>query len=65
LRESLAGPKDHYQTEEGQPIKRWRYTYDADGEMTLSFENLGFALLADCDGDSNRAHQIMLMHLLK
>jgi len=47
------------------PIKRWRYTYDTDGEMTLSFENLGFALLADCENDKNHSHQIMLTHLLK
>ena len=47
LRESLTGPKDLYS--EDKPIKRWVYAFDSPGEIRLQFENLGFALLADCE----------------
>ena len=54
LRESLAGPKDLYS--EGKPIKRWKYTFDSPGEILLQFENLGFALLADCEPNAKPNH---------
>ena len=64
LRESLAGPKELYS--EGRPMKRWKYTYDSPGEIHLQFENLGFALLADCEQFAKPNHNLtMLVHLLK
>ena len=53
LRESMTGPKDLYV--EDKPIKRWRYTFKVDDKsINLSFENLGFALLADAPAGKNR-----------
>ena len=65
LRESLAGPKDVYCADKTKPIKRWRYTFTHPNDITLSFENLGFALLADCELKEAKKHQMMLVQLLK
>ena len=48
LRESLSGPKEIFEAQ-GQALKRWRYTFNSPAEITLEFENIGFALVADCD----------------
>lgn len=65
LRESLSGPKEIFEAQ-GQPLKRWRYTFSSPGEITLEFENIGFALVADCDHNTTpNHHQAMLVQLLK
>jgi len=44
LRESLRGPVDQYQPDNGL----WQYTYSFDaGDLTVPFSNLGLALLCD------------------
>lgn len=65
LRESLSGPREIFEAQ-GQPLKRWRYTFNSPAEMTLEFENIGFALVADCDHNTTpNHHQTMLVQLLK
>ena len=65
LRESLQGPKEILEAQ-GQQIKRWRYTFSSPAEITLEFENIGFALVADCDTNvTPNPNQAMLVQLLK